>query len=90
MYHTTAQERISYRGDGNARTINHIRLVGLVSVSHHSYQSNYYEKFDTLAGISTMTEQIMKKWRDNSRLDNGTQYEVIQMNLWRYGRARCL
>ena len=46
------------------------------------------EKFDTLAGINIMIEQIMKENGAYSRLDDGTQYgSNTNESTGGYGRA---
>ena len=91
MHQTTAQERISYRGDGNAWWDDQSYTVSWISFCEamYSYQSNYYGKI-RYTGWHQYNDRTNYegKWRDNSRLDNGTQYgSNTNESTGGYGRA---
>ena len=70
MHQTTAQERISYRGDGNAWWDDQSYTVSWISFCEamYSYQSNFYGKI-RYTGWHQYNDRgtYEGKWRDNSR-----------------------
>ena len=77
MYMTTGQERISYRGDGNAWWDDQQNTISWISFcdAMYSYQESWYGKI-RYTGWHQYNDRgtFEGKWRDNSRLNDGTQY----------------
>lgn len=91
MHMTTSQERISYRGDGNAWWDDQSNTCSWISFldAMYSYQESWYGKI-RYTGWHQYNDRgsYEGKWRDNSRLNDGTTTgSTTNESTGGYGRA---